>query len=121
MSWIGLVLIVLGAYLVFKVAGALLKMLMFVLALVGAYWFAAPYLGLPSVSDLVYVFGPDFEGRRIEDVARPSNIAGEVSDRVVDGVIERVGLPLPAPNDAQAVEPLPEPVPAAPVDAPQGR
>jgi len=109
MSWLGLVLVVLGAYLAYKVAGALLKILMFVLLLVGAYWFAAPYLGLPTVSDLVYVLGPDFGGRRIEEVARPSNIAGEAADRVVDGVLDRVALPLPEPTAADEVEPLPEP------------
>ena len=109
MSWLGLVLVVLGAYLAYKVAGALLKILMFVLLLVGAYWFAAPYLGLPTVSDLVYVLGPDFGGRRIEEVARPSHIAGEAADRVVDGVLDRVALPLPESAAAEAVEPLPEP------------
>ena len=113
MSWLGLVLVVLGAYLAYKVAGALLKILMFVLLLVGAYWFAAPYLGLPTVSDLVYVLGPDFGGRRIEEVARPSNIAGEAADRVVDGVLDRVAPPLSEPAAADEVEPLPEPQAAA--------
>ena len=121
MSWFGLVLVVLGAYLAYKVAGVLLKMLMFVLLLVGAYWFAAPYLGLPTVSDLVYVLGPDFEGRRIEEVARPSAIAGEVADRVTDKVIERVlapeatASPEPLPEHAaDEVEALPEPAGDAP-------
>ncbi len=120
MSWLGLVLVVLGAYLAYKVAGALLKILMFALLLVGAYWFAAPHLGLPTVSDLVYVLGPDFGGRRIEEVARPSNIAGEVSGRVVDGVLDRVALPLPesAGAGADEVEPLPEPKAATRDDAP---
>ncbi|MBP6216047.1 MAG: hypothetical protein KA391_01485 [Luteimonas sp.] len=121
MSWIGLVLIVLGAYLAYKVAGALLKLLMFLLVVVGVYWFAAPYFGLPSVSDLVYVFGPDFGGQRIEEVARPSNIAGKAADRVVEGVIDRVALPLPEPAAADAVEPLPEPQMATPADASEAR
>ena len=122
MSWFGLVLLVVGAYLAYKVAGALLKILMFVLVLVGAYWFAAPRLGWPSVSELVYVLGPDFGGRRIEEVARPSAIAGEVADRVTDKVIERVLAPdakalpepLPAPAAADEVAPLPEPAGDAP-------
>ena len=118
MSWLGLVLVVLGAYLAYKVAGALLKILMFVLLLAGAYWFAAPRLGWPSVSELVYVLGPDFGGRRIEEVARPSNIAGEVSGRVVDGVLDRVALPLPESAGADEVEPLPEPKAATRDDAP---
>ncbi|MCW5581080.1 MAG: hypothetical protein KIS72_07060 [Luteimonas sp.] len=116
MSWVGLLLIALGAYLAYRLVGALLKILMFLLVLVGAYWFAAPWLGLPSVSDLVYVFGPDFGGKRIEEVARPSNLAGEVTGRVVDGVVDgvldRVPLPVPAQQPAEDVpapEPLPEP------------
>ena len=110
MSWLGLVLLVLGAYLAYKLVGALLKLLMFVLALVGAYWFLAPHLGWPTVSELFYVLGPDFGGRRIEEVVQPSGIAGEVADRVVDGVIERILPSQPLPD----VEPLPEPAPAQP-------
>ena len=121
MNWLALVLVVLGAYLAYKVAGALLKILMFVLVLVGVYWFAGPYFGLPSVSDLVYVLGPDFEGRRIEEVARPSNIAAEAADRVVDGVLDRVALPLPEPAAVDAVEPLPEPSAAAQDELPEAR
>src|SRR5690606_2010725 len=47
MSWLGLVLLLLCAWLAYKLVGALLKLLMFALALVGAYWFLAPYLGWP--------------------------------------------------------------------------
>ena len=108
MSWLGLVLLVLGAYLAYKLVGALLKLLMFVVALVGAYWFLAPHLGWPTVSELVYVLGPDFGGRRIEEVVQPGAIAGEVTDRVVDGVIDRILPTQPLPE----VEPLPEPAPA---------
>lgn len=113
MSWLGLVLLLLGAWLAYKLVGALLKLLMFALALVGAYWFLAPYLGWPSVSELFYVLGPDFGGRRIEEVLQPTHIAGEVGDRVVDGVIDRI-LPASAPEPASlpAVEALPEPAPA---------
>jgi len=108
MSWLGLVLLVLGAYLAYKLVGALLKLLMFVVALVGAYWFLAPHLGWPTVSELVYVLGPDFGGRRIEEVVQPGAIAGEVTDRVVDGVIDRILPTQPLPE----VEPLPEPASA---------
>ena len=110
MSWIGLVLLVLGAYLAYKLVGALLKIAMFTLALIGAYWFAAPHMGWPTVSELVYVLGPDFGGKRIEEVVQPSAIADEVTNRVVDGVVERV-LPSRAPEAAEAAlpEPLPEP------------
>ena len=105
MSWLGLVLLVLGAYLAYRLVGVLLKLLMFVLALVGAYWFLAPHMDWPTVSELVYVLGPDFGGRRIEEVVQPRAIAGEVTDRVVDGVIDRILPPQPMPE----VEPLPEP------------
>lgn len=110
MSWLGLVLLVLGAYLAYKLVGALLKIVFVVLALVGAYWFLAPHLGWPTVSELVYVLGPDFGGRRIEEVLQPSAVAGEVAgrvaDQVVDGVMERVVAPEPSPAE---VTPLPEP------------
>src|SRR5690606_31842652 len=110
MSWLGLVLLVLGAYLAYKLVGALLKVLMFVLALVGAYWFLAPHLGWPTVSELFYVLGPDFGGRRIEEMVQPSGMASEVADRVVDGVIDRILPSQPLPD----IEPLPEPAQAPP-------
>src|SRR3546814_11685636 len=64
-------------------------------------------MGWPTVSDLVYVFGPDLDGRRIEEVADPSRLAGEaaerMTDRVVDEVVERSGFAQPA-----AEPPLPD-------------
>jgi hypothetical protein len=113
MSWLGFVLLALGLYLAFKLVGALLKIAMVVLALVGAYWIAAPHLGWPTVSDLVYVFGPDLGGERIEELADPSKLAKRATDHVVDEVIERSGLPVS--------EPASEPAPQAPADdaAPQ--
>lgn len=47
MSWVGIVVLVLGAWLALKVAGVLFKLLLWAVAVVGVYWFAAPYLGLP--------------------------------------------------------------------------
>ena len=108
MSWLGLVVLLVGAYLAYKLVGALLKLLMFVLALVGAYWFLAPQMGWPSVSDLFYVLGPDFGGRRVEEVLQPSGIAGEVTDRVVDGLVDRILAPSPEPMPDTTVQPLPE-------------
>lgn len=97
LNWIALVLVALGLYLAFKLIGAALRLLMWVVVLVGAYWFVAPTLGWPTVSDLVYVFGPDFEGQRIEEVLTPERLAGDlggrVADGVVDGVAERLRLP----------------------------
>lgn len=92
-NWIGLVLVVLGLYLAFKLIGALFKLLMWLVVLLGAYWFLAPVLGWPTLSDLVYVFGPDFEGQRIEEVFTPERISDGIGGRVVDGVVERVQLP----------------------------
>jgi hypothetical protein len=110
MTWIGLLLLVLCAWLAFKLVGALLKLLMFVLALVGAYWFLAPHFGWPTVSELFHVFGPDFDGRRIEELADPAEIARRATDHVVDNIAGRVGELLPGQADAPA-EPLPEPLP----------
>ena len=98
-NWIALVLVVLGLYLAFKLIGAALKLLMWVVVLAGAYWFVAPMLGWPTLSDVVYVFGPDFEGQRIEEVFTPERIADGLSERVVDGVVERMRVP-------EAAEPL---------------
>ena len=47
MSWLGIVLVIIGLYFAFKVAGFFLKLLMWALVILGIYWFAAPYLGLP--------------------------------------------------------------------------
>ena len=105
-NWIGLVLVVLGAYLAFKLLGVALRLLMWLVVLVGAYWFLAPMLGWPTVSDLVYVFGPDFGGRRIEEVLTPAGVAEGIGGRVVEGMVERVqSVELP-----QWPEPVEEPV-----------
>lgn len=46
MHWLGIAMMVVGLYLALKVAGTVLKLLMWILVLVGAYLFAAPLLGL---------------------------------------------------------------------------
>lgn len=106
-NWIALVLIVLGLFLAFKLIGAALKLLMWLVVLAGAYWFVAPMMGWPTLSDVVYVFGPDFDGQRIEEVLRPERIAGGLGERVVDGVVER-WRELPAPLGEDGVVPEPE-------------
>lgn len=119
MSWLGLVVLVLGLYLAFKLVGALLKIVMFVLALAGAYWFIAPHMGWPSVSELVYVLGPDMGGQRIEDLADPSRIAKAATDHVVDGVVDGVTDTVAERLDPPTVMDTPEAVPedaAAPVE-----
>ena len=47
MSWLAMLLIVLGIYLALKVAGFALKLAMWVLVIAGVYWLLAPYVGLP--------------------------------------------------------------------------
>lgn len=49
MSGLGIVLVILGLYFAFKVAGFFLKLLMWALVILGIYWFAAPHLGLPAL------------------------------------------------------------------------
>jgi hypothetical protein len=49
MSWIGIVIVVIGLYLALKVAGFALKLLMWGLVLFGLYWFLAPMLELPTL------------------------------------------------------------------------
>ena len=49
MSWIGILLVIVGLWLALKVAGFALKLLMWALVLFGLYWLLAPMLGLPPV------------------------------------------------------------------------
>jgi len=103
LNWIALVLVVLGLYLAFKLIGAALKLLMWLVVLAGAYWLVAPMAGWPGLSDVVYVFGPDFDGQRIEEVFTPERIADGLGERVVDGVVERMRLPeAPEPPGSHA-------------------
>ncbi len=47
MSWIALVVIVVGAYLAIKVVGFALKLGLWLLVAAAVYWLLSPYLGLP--------------------------------------------------------------------------
>ena len=112
MSWLGLMVLALALYLAFKVASALLKIVLFVVVLVAGYWFAAPMMGWPTVSDLFYVLGPDFGGKRIEEVAHPKNLAETAGDYVVeratDEFIERISPKAETPAEVEQPQPLPE-------------
>lgn len=46
MSWLGIILVIIGLYLAFKVAGFFLKLLMLALVVLGLYWLLGPHLGL---------------------------------------------------------------------------
>lgn len=130
MSWLALLLVPLALYAAYKLVGVAIKMVLAIVVVVALYWWAAPQLGWPTVSDLVYVFGPDLGGRRIEEVADPSRLAGQAADRVVDGVVDElagrggferseVDLPLPEADTQAAPEPEPEPrAPDTPRDSP---
>jgi len=118
MSWLALLLVPLALYAAYKLVGVAIKLVLAIVVVVALYWWAAPQMGWPTVSDLVYVFGPDFDGKRIEEVADPSRLAGQAADRVVDGVVDEVAersgferseveLPLPEPETEAAPEPEP--------------
>jgi len=47
MTWIGVALALLCLYLLFKVVGFLMKLLLWTVVLCGLYWAAATFIGLP--------------------------------------------------------------------------
>ncbi|MCD9028635.1 hypothetical protein LDO26_10505 [Luteimonas sp. BDR2-5] len=61
MSWLGFVLVILGIYVAFKVAGLVLRLVVTALIVIAAYWWLAPLLGWPSLGELFYVLGPDIQ------------------------------------------------------------
>lgn len=68
MSWIGFVLVILGIWLAFKVAGVVLRLIVTVLIVIAAYWWLAPYFGWPPLGEVLHVLGPDVH---IPDVSLP--------------------------------------------------
>ncbi|PBS11093.1 hypothetical protein CMZ82_16625 [Lysobacteraceae bacterium NML93-0792] len=69
MSWLGFVLVILGIWLAFKVAGVVLRLIVTVLILIAAYWWLAPVFGWPTLGEVIYVLGPDV---RLPEVALPA-------------------------------------------------
>ncbi len=49
MSWLGIILVVVGLYFAFKVVGVAMKLLMWGIVIFGLYWLLAPTLGLPPI------------------------------------------------------------------------
>jgi hypothetical protein len=47
MSWLGIVLVIVGLYLAFKVAGFVLKLLMWGLVALGIFWLLGPHFSWP--------------------------------------------------------------------------
>ncbi len=48
MNWLGIVMVVIGLYLAFKVVGFAMKLAMWAVVAFGLYWLLAPMLGLPT-------------------------------------------------------------------------
>ena len=49
MSWMGVVLVIIGLYLALKLAGLALKLAMWALVLRGLFWLLAPMAGRPPL------------------------------------------------------------------------
>lgn len=47
MSWLGILVAIIAAWLAIKVLGFVLKLALWGVVLFGIYWFAAPHFGLP--------------------------------------------------------------------------
>lgn len=47
MSWIAILVLVVAAWLAIKAVGLFVRLLLWGVVLVAAYWFLAPHLGLP--------------------------------------------------------------------------
>jgi hypothetical protein len=123
MSWLALLLVPLALYLAYKLVSVALKLALAVAVLVAVYWWAAPYMGWPTVPDLFHVFGPDLEGRRIEELADPARLTKEATGKVVEGVVDEVvarsGGERAASGEPPAAEPeLPAPSTAEPATPP---
>lgn len=61
MSWLGFVLVIVGIWLAFKVAGVVLRLIVTALILIAAYWWLAPYFGWPALGEVIHVLGPDVQ------------------------------------------------------------
>lgn len=53
MSWLSLLIVILAAWIAIKVVKFVFKLLFWAIALVAAYWFLAPHLGLPELPMLL--------------------------------------------------------------------
>ncbi|WP_058834373.1 hypothetical protein [Luteimonas abyssi] len=125
MSWLGLLVLAVGLYLAFKLVGVVLKLLVFVVALVLGYALIAPQMGWPGPMEIAYVMGPDVQGLGPDGFVLPDaaamrdrvvqDVTGAVSERVVqnvgDAVAERFGSSNDAAAHAAEALPCPEPEP----------
>ncbi|MGV8931422.1 MAG: hypothetical protein ACOH1R_04840 [Luteimonas sp.] len=58
MSWLGIIVIIIGLYLAFKVVSVALKVVLWMLVVVAGYWFLAPFFGWPPLAEVIHVLGP---------------------------------------------------------------
>ena len=47
MSWIAILIVIIGLYLAFKAVGLVIRLLIWAVILGAIYWLVAPHLGLP--------------------------------------------------------------------------
>ncbi|WP_242107935.1 hypothetical protein [Luteimonas aquatica] len=52
MSWVGVLVLIVGLYLAFKVVSFLLKVAMWGVVIAAAYWVVAPLVGWPPLMEL---------------------------------------------------------------------
>jgi hypothetical protein len=50
--------VIAGLYLLFKVVGVVMKIALWIVVVVAAYWFLAPFFGWPELAEVVHVLGP---------------------------------------------------------------
>lgn len=53
MSWLAILAAAIGLYLAYKLIGTVVKIGLWVVVLVGAYWFFAPMAGWPGLGEVV--------------------------------------------------------------------
>jgi hypothetical protein len=58
MSWLGIVVVIVGLYLAFKVVSVVLKIALWLLVIAAGYWFLAPFFGWPPLAEVIHVIGP---------------------------------------------------------------
>jgi len=58
MSWLGMVAVIIGLYLAFKVVSMVLKVALWLLVVAAGYWFLSSFFGWPPLTEVVQVLGP---------------------------------------------------------------
>jgi hypothetical protein len=55
MTWLGMLAIIAGSYLALKVAGFMLKLVLWAVIVVAGYWWLAPSFGWPPLAEVVQI------------------------------------------------------------------